>query len=134
MLRIYLSGFPAFVGYFSLSLLLIGAFIAAYSAITPHHEFRLVRAGNGAAVFALLGALVGFALPLRAAMAGSLNLVDFFIWALIAAAAQVIAYFGARMAMPDVSARITSGDVAAGAWLGGVAVVVGMLNAAAMTL
>ncbi len=133
MFATYLAGFPAFLGYFSLSLILVAAFITAYSATTPHHEFQLVRAGNGAAVLALLGALVGFALPMRAAMGGSLNLVDFFIWALIAAAAQIIAYFGARMIMPDVSERIARGEMAAGTWLGGTAVVVGILNAAAMT-
>jgi putative membrane protein len=129
----YLAGLPAFLGYFALSIVFAAVFMAIYSAVTPHHEFRLIRKGNTAAVPALLGALIGFALPMRAAMAGSINLIDFTVWAAIAAAAQIIAYFFARAAMPDVSTRITAGETNAGLWLGGVAVVVGLLNSAAMT-
>lgn len=131
--KFYLSGFPDFVAYFGLALLFAAAFTAIYSRITPHHEFALIRAGNMAAVPALLGALLGFALPMRAAMGGAASLVDFGLWSLIAAAVQIGAYFVARMAMPDLSERISRGEMAAGSWLGGAAVVVGVLNAAAMT-
>lgn len=133
VLRSYLAGFPDFVSYFALALMFGAIFAAAYSRMTPHHEFRLIREGNAAAIPALLGALAGFALPMRAAMGGAASLVDFALWSLIAAAAQIGAYWIARRAMPDLSDRITRGEVAAGVWLGGISVVVGMLNAAAMT-
>lgn len=132
-LQSYLGGFPAFACYFALALAFAAAFLAVYSRVTPHHEFRLVREGNPAAVPALLGALIGFALPVKAAMGGSLNLVDFAIWAVIAAAVQVLGLVLARRVMPDLSERISRGEVAAGLWLGGVAVFVGIINSAAMT-
>ena len=129
----YFVGLPSFLAYFALSLVFATLFTLGYSRITAHHEFTLIKDGNKAAVPALLGALVGFALPMRAAMAGSMNIVDFAVWAVIAAIAQVLAYYAARAAMPDVSARIPAGDANAGVWLGGVAIVVGLLNSAAMT-
>jgi len=133
MLSGYLGGLPAFLTYFAVALAFLVAFGAVYSRITPHHEFTLIRQGNAAAVPAFLGALLGFALPLASAIAHSVNLVDFVLWALIAMVVQVLAFFVARLAMPDVSHQIMDGRVAAGAWLGGIALVFGVVNAACMT-
>jgi len=129
----YLQGLPAFAQYFGLALLFTAIFMAVYPRITSHNEYRLVRAGNLAAVLAFVGALVGFALPMKAAMAGSANLVDFAVWAVIAGIVQVAAYFLARFVMPDVSRRIDAGETVGGVWLGGIAVLVGILNSSAMT-
>lgn len=131
--RYYLSGFPDFAAYFLLALVFVAAFVFIYSWVTPHREFGLIRQGNVASVPAMLGALLGFALPLNAAMGGAASLVDFSIWSAIAAVVQVCAFAMARIAMPDVSERISRGEIAAGAWLGGISVIVGVLNAAAMT-
>jgi putative membrane protein len=133
MLSQYLSGFPAFTAYFGTAVLILGLFGTIYSQITPHHEFRLIRKGCTAAIPAFLGALVGYVLPLTAAMRSSVNLIDFVIWAGIAAVVQILAYVVARIIMPDVSKRITDNDLAAGALLGGVALAFGMINAASMT-
>ncbi len=133
MLAGYLAGLPAFIAYFAAGLVLLALFAAAYVQITAHREFSLIREGNPAAVPAFLGALVGFAMPLTAAMRFSVNVLDFVIWALIAAAVQIAAYFVGRLLMPSVSERIVKGELAAGVWLGGIALVFGMLNAASMT-
>jgi putative membrane protein len=133
ILRGYLSGFPDFAAYLSLSLAFATIFVVTYSRLTPHHEFKLIRDGNTAAVPALLGALLGFALPMRAAMGGAASIVDFGLWSLIAAVVQICAFFLARFAMPELSERITRDELAAGIWLGGVSVLVGVLNASAMT-
>ena len=55
------------------------------------------------------------------------------IWAVIAAIVQIAAYYVARLLMPDVSHRIVNGEIAGGAWLGGIALVSGTINAASMT-
>ena len=133
MLGGYLAGLPAFVVYFVAGLVLLALFAAVYVQITAHREFSLIREGNPAAVPAFLGALVGFAMPLTAAMRFSVNVLDFVIWALIAAAVQIAAYYVGRALMPSVSERIVKGELAAGAWLGGIALVFGMLNATSMT-
>ena len=133
MLQGYLSGLPAFLAYFATAGALVLAFAALYIQITAHREFALIREGNLAAMPAFIGALVGFVLPLTTAMQHSANWFDFVIWAVIAAVVQIAAYFLARALMPDVSRRIVDGEIAGGAWLGGVALVFGMINAASMT-
>jgi putative membrane protein len=133
MLAGYLAGLPAFVIYFSAGLAIMAVFAVLYVQITAHSEFALIREGNVAAVPAFLGAMVGFAMPLTAAMRFSVNVLDFVIWAVIAAAVQIAAYFLGRAMMPSVSERIVKGEIAAGVWLGGIALVFGMLNSTSMT-
>jgi len=133
MLYWYLGGLPAFLAYFCTAVVMLGAFGAIYSQITPHHEFRLIRKGCSAAIPAFLGALIGYVLPLTAAMRSSVNLTDFLIWAVVAAVVQMMAYLMARLIMPDVSRRITDNDLSAGSLLGGMALAFGLINSAAMT-
>ena len=129
----YVAGLPLFLLYFAAGLAILAAFAAAYVMVTPHKELTLIRGGNGAAVTGFLGALLGFSLPLASAAANSVSVVDFVIWALIGAVVQVLAFFVARATMDDLSDRITRGEMAAGAWVGGIALAVGLLNAACMT-
>ena len=133
MLSGYLIGLPAFVTYFLTSIVLVALFAAAYVQVTEHREFALIRQGNLAAVPAFIGALVGFVLPLTTAMESSVNWLDFVIWAVIAALVQIAAYYLARLVMPDVTRRVIAGEIVGGIWLGGIAIVFGMLNAASMT-
>jgi putative membrane protein len=133
MLSGYLGGLPAFLAYFATALVIVAAFATVYVQVTAHREFALIRECNLAAVPAFLGALIGFVLPLTTAMRHSVNWFDFVIWAVIAAIVQIAAYFLARLLMPDVSQKIVAGEIAGGAWLGGIALVSGMLNAASMT-
>lgn len=129
----YVEGLPGFLAYFGMGLIILAAFGTLYSALTPHHELTLIRAGNSAAVAAYLGAILGFSLPLASAAANSVSIVDFLIWAIIGAIVQVIAFFAAAATMKEVPRRISDGDLAAGFWVGGIALAVGMLNAACMT-
>jgi putative membrane protein len=128
----YVAGLPAFLAYFGSGAVLLVVFALVYSAITPQHEFRLIRAGNTAAATAYLGALVGFSLPLASAAANSVSIIDFVIWAVIGAVLQLIAFAVAAMSQKELSKRIDAGEMAAGVWAGGIALVTGMLNAACM--
>lgn len=129
----YVAGLPAFLAYFGSGVVLLVVFALVYSAITPQREFRLIREGNTAAATAYLGALVGFSLPLASAAANSVSIVDFVIWAVIGAVLQLVAFGVAAMVQKELSKRIDAGEMAAGVWAGGVALVTGMLNAACMT-
>ena len=131
--QFYLAGLPAFLLYFASGIAYLGLFGAIYSQVTRHKEFTLIREGNLAAVVAFLGALAGFALPLAKSIAQSVNLIDFAVWATIALVVQVFAYWTACLAMRGVTARMNEGHVATGLWLGGVAVLFGILNSASMT-
>lgn len=129
----YLAGIPAFLGYFAIGMAAFAAFAGIYTALTPHKEVELIRAGNLAAVTAFLGALLGFSLPLASAAANSVSVIDYIIWALIGIVAQIIAFFIANFTMQRLHEKITNGDIAAGLWGGGIALAVGILNAACMT-
>lgn len=128
-----LAGLTAFLGYFAVGLAAYGAFALIYTRLTPHREAALIREGNLAAVVAFLGALIGFSLPLASAAANSVGLVDYVLWAAIGLSAQVLAYFIANATMTGLHEKITAGNIAAGLWSGGLAIVIGILNAACMT-
>ncbi|WP_064685633.1 DUF350 domain-containing protein [Rhizobium bangladeshense] len=129
----YVAGLPAFLGYFAVGLAAYGVFTVIYTWLTPQKEVQLIRAGNLAAVTAFLGALVGFSLPLASAAANSVSIVDYIIWAVIGILAQILAFYIANFTMKDLHEKITADDIAAGIWGGGIALVVGILNAACMT-
>ncbi|MBY3045477.1 DUF350 domain-containing protein [Rhizobium leguminosarum] len=129
----YVAGLPAFLGYFAVGLAAYGVFAVIYTFLTPQKEVQLIRAGNLAAVTAFLGALVGFSLPLASAAANSVSIVDYIIWAVVGILAQILAYYIANFTMTDLHEKITAGNIAAGIWGGGIALVIGILNAACMT-
>ncbi|MBY5754026.1 DUF350 domain-containing protein [Rhizobium leguminosarum] len=129
----YVAGLPAFLGYFAVGLAAYGVFAVIYTFLTPQKEVQLIRAGNLAAVTAFLGALVGFSLPLASAAANSVSIVDYIIWAVVGILAQILAFYIANFTMTDLHEKITAGDIAAGIWGGGIALVIGILNAACMT-
>ncbi|MBY5771095.1 DUF350 domain-containing protein [Rhizobium leguminosarum] len=129
----YVAGLPAFLGYFAVGLAAYGVFAVIYTFLTPQKEVQLIRAGNLAAVTAFLGALVGFSLPLASAAANSVSIVDYIVWAVVGILAQILAYYIANFTMTDLHEKITADDIAAGIWGGGIALVIGILNAACMT-
>ncbi|BCH61234.1 DUF350 domain-containing protein [Agrobacterium vitis] len=129
----YMAGLPAFLGYFFIGIAAYGVFAAIYTRLTPHKEVELIRAGNLAAVTAFLGALMGFSLPLASAAANSVSIIDYILWAFIGILVQIFAFFIANFTMKDLHEKITAGDIAAGLWGGGIALIIGILNAACMT-
>ncbi|MBB3647718.1 putative membrane protein [Rhizobium sp. BK619] len=129
----YVAGLPAFLGYFAVGLGAYVVFAVIYTFLTPQKEVQLIRAGNLAAVTAFLGALVGFSLPLASAAANSVSIIDYMIWAVIGILAQILAFYIANFTMPDLHEKITADNIAAGIWGGGIALVIGILNAACMT-
>lgn len=128
-----LAGLPAFFAYFGASIAMLIAFVVVYIRLTPHHEFALIKANNGAAAIAFGGAFLGFILPLASAMANSVNLFDFVVWGAVAFVVQGVAYLANRLVIRDLPARISAGEIAAGAFAGTVSLGVGILNAASMT-
>lgn len=131
--QVYLTGLPAFLLYFAGGLAYLGLFGVVYSQVTRHHEFRLIRAGNLAAIVAFLGALGGFALPLAKSIAQSANFLDFAVWATVALLVQILAYAVAYILKSDVTRKMNEGDLGAGIWLAGIALIFGVLNSASMT-
>lgn len=129
-----LEGLLAFSLYFSGALIALAIFARIYSWVTPHDEVALIKENNAAAATAFIGALVGYALPLFSALDNSESLIDFSVWAVVALIIQVATFVLVRKFIyPKLSERIEAGEMAAAIKIGGLAVVIGLLNAGSMT-
>jgi putative membrane protein len=127
------AGLPAFLSYFGVSIGLLIAFCVIYVQLTPHREFALIRENKSAATLAFGGSLLGFCLPLHAAITNSVSLIDCVIWGAIALVVQLLAFFAVRLFVRDLSARIVANQTATGGFVAAVSLGVGLLNAASMS-
>src|SRR5262245_25371614 len=129
-----LAGLPAFLLYFALSLALLVVFLAVYLAVTPYSELALIRQGNAAAAISLAGAVVGFVLPLARAVTQSVSALDLVTWGFVALVVQIVVFFLVGKLVPRFAEAIRNGQVAGATFLAALAVAVGLLNAASMTI
>jgi putative membrane protein len=127
------AGFDNFLVYLGVSLALLYLYVWIYIRVTPWAEMALIRAGNMAAAFSLSGAILGFIVPLSAAVRFSVNLVDMVIWGVIALVVQVVAFVVVKLLVPTLSRDIEAGNQAQGFFLGAVSLGVGLLNASCMS-
>ena len=127
------EAFPNFVRYVVVGFALAGLFLLIYVMITPWREFRLIRAGNTSAAIALIGALLGFCLPLANTIAHSVSLVDVVLWSLVALVVQVIVHVAMRLLLPHLKEAIEADRMSAGIMAGGFATCFGLINAACLT-
>jgi putative membrane protein len=132
-LKFSLSGFDDFLVYFGLAIAFVAAFLWIYLLVTPYKEIQLIRSGNAAAAWSLGFTLLGFSLPLAAAIIHSVNPWDMMLWAAIALVVQILVFIVVRLLLPEVTRHIQEGQVASGAFLGMLSLAAGVLNAASMT-
>src|SRR6266404_138311 len=125
-----LAGLPAFLVYFCTAIVAVVAYLFIYTRVTPHDEFQLIRDNDPAAAIAL--GLLGFVLPVVSAIAHSANVVDCLIWSAIALVVQLVVYFVVKIPVPNLSAKIAAGELAAAILLGLSSLAAGALNAASM--
>ena len=92
----------------------------------------MIRDNDPAAAIALGLSLLGFVLPVVSAIAHSANVVDCLIWSMIALIVQIVVFFIVKVPVPNLSARIASGELAPAIWLGLSSLAAGALNAASM--
>ena len=130
---IFAANLTEFLLFFVVAAILTIIFVAVYTRITKHNELSLIKDGSTSAALAFSGSLIGFALPVASTMISSNTVVELALWGLVALVVQILVYFLIRLPMPRISARIESGEVAAGIWLGAGSLVAGILNAASMT-
>jgi putative membrane protein len=129
----YVKNLPNFLIYFFTALELLIAFVAIYVRITPYREIALIREGNLSACLSLLGALLGFALPLASAISHSTSVIDMAVWGSVALVVQILVYQLLARMMPEVVQGIARDVTAHGLFVGGISLVVGVVNAACMT-
>ncbi len=122
-----------FLLYFGASVVLLLAFLAAYTLVTNLHEWQLIRSGNAAVALSLGGAMVGFALPLASAIMHTQSLADAIVTAAIALVVQLLCFAAMRLLRRDARAALTQGDMAEGVFLASTSLVLGILNAACLS-
>ncbi len=132
-LKLSLQGLDEFLVYFTMCIGFVLVFLTIYVHITPYREIALIRQGNAAAAASLSGTLIGFVLPLAAAVEHSVNPFDLAIWATIALVVQLLVYLATRVVLPDIGRDIPAGKVASGVFLGALSAGAGILNAASMS-
>ncbi len=123
---------PAFFSYLGFGVLLCITFIGLYVRITPYREFALIRAGNVSAAICLIGALLGFVLPLSSAIAHSVSITDLVAWGLVAMLVQFLGHFGLRAFIGDLPQHVEADRRSVALLMAFSTVALGLLNAAAM--
>jgi|SRR5712692_4730864 len=127
-----LATLPNFIVYFVTGGVLTALFLVLYANLTPQHDIRLIRAGNSAAAIVLVGALLGFEIPLASVIAHSAALVDVVVWGVIALVVQLGGFIVARLVLPHLPQAIADGNVADAVFLAGLSLALGVLVAACL--
>ncbi|KQP09817.1 hypothetical protein ASF28_01140 [Methylobacterium sp. Leaf99] len=128
-----ISGLPAFLAYMAAAAGLVALYLVVYLSATAHREIALIRANNSAAALALGGSLIGYTLPLAAAITNAQTILDCVIWGLVALVVQILIYLVVRLILPDLSRRIEAGEVSAAILIAAFSLAGGLVDAAAMT-
>jgi len=122
-----------FFEYFGAALAAEGLFLMLYMAVTTHHELALIKEGNVAAGISTGGAILGFTLPIAAAITRSVSLADMAVWSSVALGVQLGVYLIIDLLLRDISSKIAKGNVAAGVILGAASLALGVVNAASIS-
>lgn len=132
MLPNYLQALPQFLSYLGLGLLLLAVFWSLYTWLTSHDEMALIRAGNNSAALMLIGALIGFLLPLCTAIAQRSTTMALIQWAVLAMLVQLAVYALLRLLLPSLHRDIEQDRVSMALLAGFISVAAGWINSAAM--
>ena len=120
----------AFLEYLATSVVLLLLFVAIYVRATPYQDFQLIAHDNSAAAIALAGAVLGFTLPLVAAIYYTRSLVEMIIWAAITCAVQLLLL----VALRRQAKRIEEGHVASAIMVASFSIAIGLLNAVSISV
>lgn len=124
------DSFFSFAAYFGVAVALTALFVMIYIQTTPHNEFKLMREGNGAAALGLTGAILGFVIPLAHVISVSGALLGAVIWGVGALLVQTVGQLGARLLFPTLTTDIAAGRYSAAIVQSGIALALGILQAA----
>ena len=133
VLQSLMSGFPILILHLAATTAIAIVGVAIYVAITPYHEFKLIREGNTAAAVSLSGAIVGIAVPLAFCMAASVSVIDILVWGTVTLALQLIAYKATDLLLRGLPERIEKDEIGPAMVLVSIKLAVAAVNAAAVS-
>lgn len=132
ILETLFAGLPILAAQFLTTFALLGIGVAAYFAITPFDERRLVQDGNVAAAVLMGGTVLALSIPLAATLASSASQVDILIWGLVALVIQLLTFFIVSTFIRGLKAHIEGGNVAMAIAVVSIQLAVALLNAGSM--
>jgi len=132
ILETLFAGLPILAAQFMTTFALLGIGVAAYFAITPFDERRLVQDGNVAAAVLMGGTVLALSIPLAATLASSASQVDILIWGLVALVIQLLTFFIVSTFIRGLNAHIERGNVAMAIAVVSIQLAVALLNAGSM--
>jgi len=124
-----LAAFLAFISYLGVSAALLAAFVFIYAKATPYQEFNLIAHDNVAVAITFAGAVLGFTIPLVAAIYYTQSIPEMCLWATITCLVQLIVL----LALRRQAKRIEEGHVASAVMVATVSFAVGLLNAVSIS-
>jgi len=133
---ITLEAFGSFLAHLGTGAVLMLLGLTVFAFTTKFSEVKLIKAGNIAVALKLWGKAIGLGIVIYTVWAGSVNLLDAFIWGLVGIAAQVLAYWIVEFALTpktDLAKEVEKGNLAIGFSLFSLSIVVGLLVAASLT-
>jgi putative membrane protein len=124
-----LNAILAFAEYLGTSLVLLGSFVYVYARATPYQEFTLIAHDNIAVSVTFAGAVLGFTLPMVAAIYYTHSLVEMIVWAAITCIVQLALV----VALRKQAKRIEQGNIASAIMVASSSIAVGLLNAVSIS-
>ena len=118
-----------FLAYLGTSVGLLLAFVWVYARVTPYNDFALIAHDNSAAAIVLAGAVLGFTLPLVAAIYYTRSLLEMIVWATLTCAVQLVVF----VVMRRQAKRIEEGHVSSAIMVATFSIAVGLLSAASIS-
>ena len=128
----YYETIPHFLAYFATTVLLAAMFIAVYIRVTPHREILLISQGNKAAAIQLVGTFLGFTIPVALVVVHSVNLLDVFLWGIVALVVQLLTFKAISVLFKGIEKKITEDCASSGIFIGGISLGIGILQACCM--
>ncbi len=121
-----LHAFKMFLLYFMGSLGVLGAFVWIYIRVTPYDEFKQIREGKVGPAIALVGAMLGYTIPIVTMSYHGVHIQEFLLWAVIACVVQITCFKILYWALPK---NIEPDNEAIAVLYAGTSVCVGLVNA-----
>jgi putative membrane protein len=124
-----LNAIVSFIEYLGTSVVLLALFAYIYARATPYKEFVLIAHDNVAAAITFAGAVLGFTIPMLAAIFYTRSLVEMIVWAAITCLVQLLVL----LALRRQAKRIEEGHVSSAIMVATFSVAVGLLNAVSIS-
>jgi putative membrane protein len=119
----------AFVEYLGTSIVLLALFIYIYARATPYKEFSLIAHDNIAVAITFAGAVLGFTLPMVAAIYYTRSLLEMMVWAAITCVVQL----AVLVVLRSQAKRIEEGHVSSATMVATLSIAIGLLNAVSIS-